>query len=222
MEAKRLNAQLRTERRKGAAGRLRRQGKIPAVVYGHTEPLTVAVDAREFRTAFKRITENTIVELALPEGVHEVLVKDYQRDNMSGEILHLDFYEFERGKALRTRVPVRLTGVKEGGILETLIHDLDIECLPRDLPESIVVDISDLALNHSVHVRDLPLAEGVRAINNPDQVVCVVAVRKVEEEAKPAAEAEAVEGVPAEGEEAAEGEKAAEKGEKKEERAREE
>jgi len=219
MEAKKLNALPRTERRKGAAGRLRRQGKIPAIVYGHTEPLTVAVDAREFRTAFKRITENTIVELTLPEGVHEVLVKDYQRDNLSGEILHLDFYEFEKGKALRTRVPVRLTGapvgVKEGGILDTLIHDLDIECLPKDLPEVVVVDVSDLALNHSLHVRDLPLAEGVRAINNPDQVVCVVAVRKVEEEAKPA-EAEAVEGAPAEGEEGAEGEKA-EKGEKKEE-----
>ncbi len=219
MEAKKLNVETRQGAGKASAGRLRGSGKIPAVIYGHTTPTSITVDAREFRNAFKRITENTIVELHMPGGVHEVLVKDYQRDNLTGQILHVDFYEFERGKALRTRVPVRLTGapvgVKEGGILETLIRDLDVECLPKDLPETVVVDVSDLALNHSIHVRDLPLPAGVRAVNSPDQVVCVVAVRKAEEEAKPA-EAEAVEGAPAEGEAAAEGE------EKKEETAEEE
>jgi len=215
MEPKKLNVQLRTDRRKSASGRLRREGKIPAIVYGHTEPLAITVDAREFRGAFKRITENTVVHLALPEGVHEVLVKDYQQDHLSGRIVHLDFYEFEKGKALRTRVPIRLTGapvgVKEGGILETLMRELEVECLPKDLPEGIALDISDLALNHSIHVRDLPLAAGVKALNSPEQVVCVVAVRKAEEEAKPAeavaAEGEAVEGEAAAGE-GAEGEAA--------------
>jgi large subunit ribosomal protein L25 len=207
MEPKKLNVQLRTERRKSASGRLRRAGKIPAVVYGHTEPLAITVDDREFRGAFKRITENTVVHLTLPEGIHEVLVKDYQQDHLTGRILHLDFYEFEKGKALRTRVPIRLSGapvgVKEGGILETLMRELDIECLPRNLPELIELDISNLALNHSIHVRDLPLAEGVKALNSPEQVVCVVAVRKAEEEAKPAeevaAEGEVAEGAVAEG-----------------------
>jgi large subunit ribosomal protein L25 len=211
MEPKKLNVQLRTDRRKTASGRLRRGGMIPAIVYGHTEPLAITVDAREFRGAFKRITENTVVHLTLPEGVHEVLVKDYQMDHLSGRIVHLDFYEFEKGKALRTRVPVRLTGapagVKEGGILETLMRDLEVECLPKDLPEQITLDISSLALNHSIHVRDLPLAEGVKALNSPEQVVCVVAVRKAEEEPKPAAEGELAEGEVAEGE-AAEGEAA--------------
>jgi len=231
MEPKKLNVQLRTDRRKSASGRLRREGKIPAIVYGHTEPLAITVDAREFRGAFKRITENTVVHLALPEGVHEVLVKDYQQDHLSGRIVHLDFYEFEKGKALKTRVPVRLTGapvgVKEGGILETLMRELEVECLPKDLPEVITFDISQLALNHSIHVRDLPLPEGVKPLNSPEQVVCVVAVRKAEEEAKPAeavaaegelAEGEAAEGAAAEGAAAegaaAEGE-AAEGGEKK-------
>jgi large subunit ribosomal protein L25 len=210
MEPKKLNVQLRTDRRKSASGRLRRGGKIPAVVYGHTEPLAITVDAREFRTAFRRITENTVVQLTTPEGVHEVLVKDYQMDHLSGRIVHLDFYEFEKGKALKTRVPLRLTGapvgVKEGGILETLLHDLEVECLPQDLPELIELDISELALNHSIHVRDLPLSAGVRALNSPEQVVCVVAVRKIEEEPKPAAEGELAEGAVAEGEAGAEGE----------------
>jgi large subunit ribosomal protein L25 len=211
MEAKTLNVQARQGRKKGIAGRLRASGKIPAIIYGHTQPTAITVDAREFRTAFKRITENTIIQLTMPEGVHEVLVKDYQRDNLTGEILHIDFYEFEKGKALRTRVPVRLTGnpvgVKEGGILEVLLRALEVECLPKDLPEEIVLDISELALDRALHVRDLSLPEGVRSVVAADQVVCLVAHRKAEEEVAPAA----VEGeVPAEGEAGAEGEAAAE------------
>ena len=208
MEAKTLNVQAREGRKKGMAGRLRASGKIPAIIYGHTQPTAITVDAREFRTAFKRITENTIVQLLMPEGTHEVLVKDYQRDNLTGQILHIDFYEFEKGKALRTRVPVRLTGnpvgVKEGGILEIILRELEVECLPKDLPEEIVLDISELALDKALHVRDLSLSEGVRSIVPSDQVVCLVAHRKAEEEVAPAA----VEGeVPAEGEAGAEGEK---------------
>jgi large subunit ribosomal protein L25 len=213
MEAKKLNVQARDGAGKGAAGRLRETGKIPAVIYGHTVPTSIAVDAREFRNAFKRITQNTIVELHLPGGVHEVLVKDYQRDNLSGQILHVDFYEFEKGKALRTRVPVRLEGnpigVKEGGILESLMHALEVECLPKDLPEEIVLDINELGLDKALHVRDLTLPPGVRPIPAPDQVVCLVAHRKAEEEVAVAA----VEGeVPAEGEEGVEGEEKKEEG----------
>jgi large subunit ribosomal protein L25 len=213
MEAKKLSGELRDGRKKALAGRLRRSGKIPAVVYGAIEPLAISVDAREFRTSFKRITENTIIDLRLSSESHEVLVKDYQRDNLTGEILHIDFYEFKKGVALRTRVPVRLmgnpVGVKEGGILEVLLHSLEVECLPKDLPEEITLDISELVLGHALHVRDLTLSEGVRSLINPDQVVCIVAHRKAEEEAAPAAAA-------GEGEEGAvEGEAAGE--EKKEE-----
>jgi large subunit ribosomal protein L25 len=216
MEAKKLNVQMRKGGGKNVAGRLRTTGKIPAVIYGHTTPTSITVDEREFRTAFKRITENTIVQLHLDSAVHEVLVKDYQKDNLTGQILHVDFYEFEKGKALRTRVPVRLegnpVGVKEGGILESLLHRIEVECLPKDLPEELVLDINELGLDKSMHIRDLALPEGVRALQPADQVICVVAHRKAEEEAAPAA----VEGeVPAEG---AEGEEGAEKPEETEEK----
>ena len=211
MEPKTLNVQARQGRKKGMAGRLRSSGKIPAVIYGHTEPTAITVDAREFRSAFKRITENTIVQLLMPEGNHEVIVKDYQKDNLTGEILHIDFYEFERGKALRTRIPVRLignpVGVKEGGILEVLLRELEVECLPKDLPEELTLDISELALDRAMHVKDMSLPEGLRPLQSLDQVVCLVAHRKAEEEVAPVA----VEGeVPAEGEAAAEGETAEE------------
>jgi large subunit ribosomal protein L25 len=218
MEAKQLNVEARQGGGKSVAGRLRSSGKIPAIIYGHTEPTAITVDAREFRTAFKRITENTIVELHLKGGVREVLVKDYQKDNLTGQILHVDFYEFEKGKALRTRVPIRLVGnpvgVKEGGILESLLHVLEVECLPKDLPEEIALDISELALDRSMHVRDLTLPPAVRALQSPDQVVCLVAHRKAEEEVAPAV----VEGeVPVEGEAVAEGEEKTEETEEKEE-----
>jgi large subunit ribosomal protein L25 len=218
MEAKQLNVEARQGGGKSVAGRLRSSGKIPAIIYGHTEPTAITVDAREFRTAFKRITENTIVELHLKGGVREVLVKDYQKDNLTGQILHVDFYEFEKGKALRTRVPIRLVGnpvgVKEGGILESLLHVLEVECLPKDLPEEIALDISELALDRSMHVRDLTLPPAVRALQSPDQVVCLVAHRKAEEEVAPAV----VEGeVPVEGEAGAEGEEKTEETEEKEE-----
>jgi large subunit ribosomal protein L25 len=152
-------------------------------------------------------------------GVHEVLVKDYQRDNLTGQILHVDFYEFEKGKSLRTRVPIRLIGnpigVKEGGILESLLHRLDVECLPKDMPEEITLDINELGLDRALHVSDLVLPPGVRPLQASDQVVCLVAHRKAEEEVAPAA----VEGeVPEEGEGAAEeGAEKAEETEEKEE-----
>jgi large subunit ribosomal protein L25 len=210
MEAKKLNVEARTQKRKSGAGRLRREGKIPAVIYGHIDPMNIAVDAHEFRSTFKRISENTIIELKLPSGSHEVLVKDYQRDNITGEILHIDFYEFKKGVALRTRVPLRLTGnpigVKEGGILETLLHFVEVECLPKALPEELVGEIAELNIGNALHIKDLPIPEGVRVINNLDQVVCLVAHRMAEEEVAPAAAA--VEGeVPAEGEAATEEEK---------------
>jgi large subunit ribosomal protein L25 len=218
MEAKKLNVDARQGGGKGVAGRLRADGKIPAIIYGHTTPTSITVDAHEFRNAFKRITENTIVELHMPGGVHEVLVKDYQKDNLTGQILHVDFYEFEKGKALRTRVPIRLVGnpigVKEGGILESLLHVLEVECLPKDLPEELVLDINELGLDRALHVKDMVLPEGVRALPAPDQVVCLVAHRKAEEEVAPAV----VEGeVPAEGEEGAEGAEKTEETEEKEE-----
>ncbi|HET6452410.1 MAG TPA: 50S ribosomal protein L25 [Spirochaetia bacterium] len=216
MEAKKLNVEKRQGGGKSVAGRLRGAGKIPAVVYGHTNPTAIAVDAREFRTAFRRITENTIVELHMADGVHEVLVKDYQRDNLTGQVLHVDFYEFEKGKALRTRVPVRLignpVGVKEGGILEVLLHQLDVECLPKDLPEEITLDISELALDRALHVSGLALPEGVRSLIPADQVVCLVAHRKAEEEVAPAAVEGEVAAEGAEGEAGAEGAEKTEEG----------
>ena len=217
MEQKTLAFSVRKENGKGPSGRFRRSGKIPSVVYGRRDPLSIVIDEHEFGSKFKAVSESTIIKLESPESAIEVLVKDYQEDIVSGRITHIDFYEVDQSRALRARVAVHVRGssqgVREGGLLETLIHDLEIECLPKDLPEDIVVDVTPLMIGQSIHVRDLPPMDGVRVVTSPDQVVCTVLVKKAEVEVAPVeAVAEGEAAVAAEGEAAAP-EAAAEKAE---------
>jgi large subunit ribosomal protein L25 len=147
----------------------------------------------------KGISESTIVSVDVEGAVREAFVKATQRDIRDGNIIHVDFYEVEGNTLLRARVSLHLhgnpAGVREGGILETPLHDIEVECLPKDLPERLDVDIAGLKVNQSIHVRDLALGSGVRLISNPDQVVALVKFAKAE--AAPAAEAEAAEGAAA-------------------------
>jgi large subunit ribosomal protein L25 len=153
--------------------------------------VAIDLDAREFSNRVKNISESTIVKLELEGKSYEAFVKDTQRSITEGSILHVDFYEVESGVALRTRVSLHLlgipAGVREGGILESPLHEIEVECLPKDLPERIEVDISELKVNQSLHVRDIGLGEGVRLISNGDQVVALVKYAR-EEAAAPAAE----------------------------------
>ncbi len=221
MDQKTLSFSLRKENGKGPAGRFRRSGKIPSIVYGRKEPLPIVIDEHEFGSKFKAVSESTIIKLQSDASAIEVLVKDYQEDIVSGRITHIDFYEIDQSRALRARVAVRLRGnpkgVREGGLLETLVHDIEIECLPKDLPPDIEVDITELDINHSIHVRDLPPMEGVRIVTSSDQVVCTILVKKAEVVAAPVEAAEGEAAPAAEGEEAAEGgEETEEKAEKAE------
>ncbi len=194
MEAKTLATALRSERKKGAARRLRRNGSIPAIVYGHGEPTAISIDAREFATKFKYVSESTIITLDAGEQKFDVLIKDYQEDVVNGGILHIDFYEIEAGKAVRTHIPVHIEGspkgVREGGILEHPLYELEIECLPKDLPEDIKIDVSELEIGDSLHIADLQPPEGVTILSNPDQVVALVSTPRVEEEPEVAEEEE--------------------------------
>ena len=198
MEQKTLSAETRKELTKGHTRALRRLGKIPAVMYGHEGTATVSVDAHEFGLKFKRITENTIINLSFEGKKHDVLVKDFQEDALSGRIVHIDFFEIDSAKVLRTNVPLHLTGsavgVREGGLLEHRLHEIEVECLPKDIPEQIVVDVAALAVGESIHVADLPSFDGVRILNTPDQVVVAVTHAKEEVAAPTAEEVAAAEG----------------------------
>jgi large subunit ribosomal protein L25 len=187
-----LAARSRTAKGSAEARRIRRTGRIPAVVYGRSgNSLAIDLDGREFSNQVKNISESTIVKLEVEGKTYEAFVKDAQRSITEGNILHVDFYEVESGVALRARVSLHLAGtpagVREGGILESPLHEIEVECLPKDLPERIEIDISELKVNQSFHVRDIKLGEGVRLISNGDQVVALVKYAR-EEAPAPAAE----------------------------------
>jgi large subunit ribosomal protein L25 len=184
MADKVLHVEARGGKGSAESRRSRAEGLIPAVVYGHSEPKHILVNRREFKTVFKHITESEIITLKLGKEEVQVLVKDYQSDIVRGELMHLDFFEIEKGKSLKTRVPLHVhgtpIGVREGGILEAPLHELDIECLPKDLPSSIEVDISNLGATSAIHVRELEVPEGVHVLTNGDQVVAAVTHAKAE------------------------------------------
>jgi large subunit ribosomal protein L25 len=178
------------------ARRVRRAGRIPAVIYGRSgSAVTIDLNALEFSTGVKGISGSTIVKVDVDGNAVDAFVKDTQRNILNGQILHVDFYEVETDKLLRARVPVHVTGnpigVRNGGIFESPLHDIEVESLPRNLPERINVDVSALDVNQSIHVRDLALGDGVRLISGGDQVVALVKFAKAEEAAATVEEAAA-------------------------------
>jgi large subunit ribosomal protein L25 len=183
-----FQAKIRTETGKGVAGRLRKSGRLPAVIYGRNVAATaIDLNMQEFITGVKGISGSTIVQVEIDGKRHDAFVKAAQRTIQDGKFLHVDFYEIERGKLLRAKVRVHVNGnpqgVREGGVLEIPIHDIEVECMPKDLPRRIEVDISGLGVNQSIHVRDLALAEGVKLISAGDQVVALVKFAKAEKTA---------------------------------------
>jgi large subunit ribosomal protein L25 len=186
-----LTAKNRQKSGSAEARRMRRGGRIPAVLYGRSgKAVSLDLDAMEFVRSTKNISESTIVKVETDDKSYDAFVKNTQRNIIDGNILHVDFYEVESGVALRAKVSLHLhgnpAGVREGGNLENPLHEIEVECLPKDLPERIEIDISGLKVNQSLHVRDIPLAEGVKLISGADQVVALVKFAKAE--AAPAAE----------------------------------
>jgi large subunit ribosomal protein L25 len=195
-----LDIKLREKTGKEAARKERQRGFIPAVLYGIKGNKILTVKAKDFEKMFEEIGEHSIINLNI-DNKHkaEVIVKDFQLDPVTKHVIHIDFLEFEKGKALKTEVPIHIIGtskgVKMGGILETFLRDLEIECLPRDIPDSIVIDVADMEIGDSLHARDITVDDKIKMLTNPEQVVLTIGMpTKIE---VPVEEEEAV---PAEGE----------------------
>ncbi|MBI9102789.1 MAG: 50S ribosomal protein L25 [Spirochaetales bacterium] len=205
MEMKELSAVIRKDLKKGPTKKVRSEGKIPAVIYGHAEPVAIAVDEVVFNKSFTDIQANTIFTIDVEGTNRDVLVKDIQENILTSKILHIDFFEIEKGKALRTTVPVKLVGVapgiKAGGALEERLHVIDIECIPSMIPSAIEIDISNLQLNEAIHVSDIVIDEEVKILSNPEQTIVSLSIIKVVEEAT---DEDADEEIAVEGEAAAE------------------
>jgi large subunit ribosomal protein L25 len=172
----------------GSAGsrRLLRAGKIPAVVYGHKiAPTHVVINEHDFRIAVGKLTESTLLTLKIADGEDkEVLVKNFQEDLLYDTIQHVDFYEVNRGEKLRTSVPVIVegnpVGCRQGGILDIILHELEVECLPKDLPSELRVDVSALEINNHIAISDIAVPAGVEVLTPADEVVAIVKAMKEE------------------------------------------
>jgi large subunit ribosomal protein L25 len=187
---------LETQRREGRgshrAARLRRQGRVPAVVYGHQEATeSVSVSAEDLLTAIRH--KAPVVDLRSDKGLQKALIRELQWDHLGKEVLHADFYRVSADERITVSVPIELRGIAPGvtggGLLDQPLHTLEVECLAIAVPESIRVNINELQIDQAIHVRELHLPEGVKALDDPDAVVVHVTAPKAEAEA--AAEAAA-------------------------------
>lgn len=200
-----VSAQTRTGIGRSAVNKLKQQGLVPAVVYGgHDKPQTLQVNAREISTLLSHATsEHILVDLQIADGGQTTnrlaLIQQVQHDPIKGSVLHVDFHAVRADEKIHAEIPVEAVGepngVKNyGGVLEIAMHALEIECLPKDLPEIIRIDVAALNVGDAIHVKDVPLPEGVHARHDPELTVLRVAAPKVEAEPTPAAEAAAAAG----------------------------
>ena len=189
-----LTAQARSHAGRNAVKKIKSQGLIPAVIYGGAEPpQNLQVVAREMSRVLSQSTgEHFLVELQVADGAQVssrlALVQEVQHHPVRGDVVHVDFQAVDANKALHSEVSIETigepSGVKnQGGLLELSLHSIEVECLPKDLPEVIAIDVSALSVGDAIHIRDLALPAGVVARGNPDLTVVHVAAPKVESEA---------------------------------------
>ena len=185
-----LTVENRTERGKKLVS-LREQGKLPAVLYGPKEEATpITVDKVAFEKLLKQAGESSVITLEGLKTPKEVLIHDVAFDVTRGGAVHVDFYAIEAGKEITVNIPLEFTGeapaVKKGGTLTKVLHEVEVTCVPKNLPQHIMVDVSVLdAFDKQIHVRDLTIPTGVTLENDLDDVV--VLVQAVEEETEPVA-----------------------------------
>ncbi len=186
-----LVAQPRTERGTQAARQLRKKGLVPAVVYGHKEEtLTVALPLAEVEQAIRRGVR--VVDLKAAGKEQKAFIKEVQWDHLGKELLHVDFTRVSVDERIVVTVPLEIRGtapgVNAGGLLDQPIHELSVECLAIQIPESIRVNIGELQIDGAIYVRDLVLPPGVKAMSDPDAIVVHVTAPVAEPEAAVVAE----------------------------------
>jgi large subunit ribosomal protein L25 len=185
-----LSAASRTDTGKGVARKLRAAGRVPAVVYGHGRaPQSLALDTREVeRLLDKIVAASTVIDLSIDGKSAKTLIRDIQRDPLRRAILHIDFQELVAGEKITVRVPVKFEGIPvgvraNGGLLEEIMHEIEIEVDPTALPEMFVVDVVSLTIGHSIHARDIALPAGVTLLTDADATVCLVSAPRAAVEA---------------------------------------
>ena len=192
-----LEATPRSATGKGAARALRRQGKVPGILYGHgREAEAVVVDTASLNRMLGGINAATAIVDVAVEGRApvKVLIREIQRHPVRpAEILHLDLYEVRGDEEITLEVPIRLIGIPDGvrnfgGVLDHVLRELEIEVLPSNIPEHVDLDVTDLAIGHSLFVRDIKVTDA-KVLNDPDAPICTVVAPRTEEAPAPTEEA---------------------------------
>ncbi len=184
--ARELSATLRTEKGRHAAARLRREDRVPAVMYREgKEGTNLSVPLNEWKKVLA--SGERVVTLKLDGGPKQVLIKDVQYGPMGDDTLHVDFNELKEGQKVRVAISVVLKGVPKGhgkgGVLHQPLHTMHVECLPTQIPDKIIVDVEPLDVDDALHVREIKLPDGVTATDNGDIVVVAVHEPRTEEAA---------------------------------------
>jgi len=203
-----LNVLKRKRMGKSGAREIRKEGNIPAVLYGKgTDTISLVINPSELKEALSTAAgENTLLEIRVKDGEEDIkklsLLREIQYDFLTSKPIHLDFQALDMNQKITVSVPVQIEGksigVKEGGILEEILREISVECLPADIPNSFNVDVSELEVGHSIHVNILEIKEGISILHEPEDTIVTVLAPKVEvveiEEVEEEEGAEAAEG----------------------------
>jgi len=194
MQTVELSVTGREKTGKSASGKLKRQDAIPATIYGGAKNWNVTVSYHDFMKHYlKHKRSNVFYTISLPEGGKKIqtLIKDVQAHPVSNKIIHIDFYELTAGKKIKTKIGIKLkgtpVGVKEGGILEHYVWEMNVECLPDDLQDAIEIDVSELKVGDSVSIKDLKVDSKLRLLDNPEETICTIGLPQKEEVVAPTA-----------------------------------
>jgi large subunit ribosomal protein L25 len=218
LEQYEIKATVRKTSGNGPARALRREGQLPAVLYGpKTEPIMLAVNTRDIEQVLKQVSSTAaVLNLVIQNGkaiTKSVMIKELQAHPVSGKFLHIDFYEIDMARKINVAVPVvvkgQSKGVELGGLLQIIRREIEVFCLPNEIPDSIEIDVSDLDIGDSIHVDEIQLEGDVEFPGDVNFTVVTVVSPKVEAEPEEEEE-ELEEGAEEEAEEAAQGKEAPE------------
>ncbi len=193
MEVYKITAVPRDVTGKSAMRKLRVQGLVPSNIYGTGEKnIIFSLKDKDLQKLVKMEYENIILEIKIGNKEFSAIIKDLQADVVTDKLLHIDFQHVRMGKSLKLSIPVHLEGesegAKEGGIVEHFLREIEVECLPKDIPKEFLVDVSALQIGGSIHVSDIAIQEGISILESSGTVICSVVlpakaiVEEVEEE----------------------------------------
>lgn len=189
MEQVLIKADKRNSTGKGVARKLRAAGRIPAILYGtNVEPVSITISARDWENITRHMKRNIIFDMEIQEGAaidkRPVMVKEIQRDGLGTNIMHIDFFQVSMEQTVEVEVPIHLTGKSKGevlgGIVDVHLRSIKVECLPNQIPEQIVFDITELDIGDSVHISDISLP-GVKLVEHAEIAILSIIPPTVEE-----------------------------------------